>query len=176
MELKDYAKDIKLNIDRVLNTEDGSPGLTETQKWGVALASAYQTKNQELIDFIHGQAKEHISEEEINATKIATTLMAMNNIYYRFRSTAENPEFKQMPVKLRMSGLAQHGIDKANFELYALAISALNFCETCINGHVRLVNEHGITNEGVQSSIRIAAVICGAAQALSINYKLGGTK
>ena len=169
MELKEYAKDMKLNLDRVLNSEDGSPGLTETQKWGVALSSAYQTKNQELIGEITTRAAEHISEEEINATKIAATLMAMNNIYYRFRSKAENPEFKQMPVKLRMSGLAGHGIEKANFELYALAVSMLNFCETCINGHVKAVNNHGVTNEGVQSAARIASVIAGTAQALEIN-------
>ena len=169
MEIKEYAKDMKLNLDRVLNSEDGSPGLTEIQKWGVALSSAYQTKNRELIDHIYNQAKDILPEQEIEATKTAATLMAMNNVYYRFRSIAENPEFKQMPVKLRMSGLSTHGIEKVNFEIYATAISMLNYCKTCINGHVKLINEHGVTNEGVQSTARIAAVIAGTAQALEIN-------
>ena len=169
MELQDYATDIQSNIERVLNTEGGSPGLTEVQKWGVALASAYQTKNRQLIDFVYDKAKDILPPEEIKATKTAVTLMAMNNVYYRFRSIAENPEFKDMPVKLRMSGLSTHGIEKVNFEIYATAISMLNYCKTCINGHVRLINKHGLTNEGVQSTARIASVMAGAAQALEIN-------
>lgn len=59
--------------------------------------------------------------------------MAMNNIYYRAIDLAENKELVAMPANLRMNGLNNHGVDKADFELFALAVSAINGCRLCIH-------------------------------------------
>ena len=167
-QLQDYAKDIKLNLSTVL-TEEGAPGLSQKQIYGIALSSAYQTKNTQLVNAILEEAADELNEADFNAAKIAATLMAMNNTYYRFSGTAKDPEFKKMPAKLRMTAIGNPGVDKVDFELYSLAVSALNYCNMCINSHIKSVKEHGITNEGVQSTARIASVIGATAQALAIN-------
>lgn len=166
--IKDYGKDIRLNLSSVIS-EEGAPGLTSNQIFGVALASAYQTKNVDVIDALEAEAKEHISAEEIEAAKAAATIMAMNNVYYRYAHLSGDREFSNMPAKLRMSIIGKPGIDKTDFELYSLAVSALNACSGCVRAHEKVVKEAGITNEGIQSSIRIASVVNAAAQALSIN-------
>ena len=50
--------------------------------------------------------------------------MAMNNVYYRFVHLASNPEYGTLPAKLRMNVIGAPGIDKADFELFSLAVSA----------------------------------------------------
>jgi alkyl hydroperoxide reductase subunit D len=165
--LGEYAKDIKLNLGNVLS-EEGSPDLNINQINGIALASVYATKNDELIKAVEGDAKEHLSDEEVNAAKAAATIMGMNNIYYRFVHLASDKDYAKMPANLRMNVIGKPGIDKVDFELYSLAVSAINGCGMCIDAHVRQVEKEGVSKTGIQSSIRIASVINATAQALVI--------
>jgi len=73
-----------------------------------------------------------------------------------------------MPAGLRMNVIGNPGIDKLDFELYALAVSAINGCGMCIDAHINVTEKGGISKEGIQQSMRIAAVINAAAQALDI--------
>ena len=65
-----------------------------------------------------------------------------------------------------MNVIANPGVDKADFELYALAVSAINGCGACVVAHERVVRNAGLSATGVQSAVRIAAVIHGVAVAL----------
>ena len=65
--------------------------------------------------------------------------MAMNNVYYRFVHLASNPEYGTLPAKLRMNIIASHGIEKADFELFSLAVSAMNGCGLCIDSHEKVL-------------------------------------
>jgi alkyl hydroperoxide reductase subunit D len=47
----------------------------------------------------------------------------------------------------------------------SLAISAINGCGMCMDAHVHEITKAGISKQGVQSCIRISAVINAAAQA-----------
>lgn len=165
--LPEYAKDTKLNLGKLV-TGDEVEGLTTNQSYGVALASAYATKNIELITAITNQVAETLSPEEINAAKAAVTIMGMNNIYYRFIHLSSDNDYAKMPAGLRMNVIGKPGIEKVDFELYSLAVSAINGCGMCIDAHVHELTKGGISKQGVQSSIRIAAVINAAAQALVI--------
>ncbi|MDA0782032.1 MAG: carboxymuconolactone decarboxylase family protein [Rickettsiales bacterium] len=165
--LGEYAKDIKLNLGNVL-TEEGSPDLNLSQINGIALASVYATSNEELIKAVESDAKEHLSEDEVNAAKASATVMAMNNIYYRFVHLASDKDYGKMPANLRMNIIGNPGIAKVDFELYSLAVSAINGCGMCIDAHVRQVEKEGVSKTGIQSSIRIASVINATAQALTI--------
>ncbi len=40
-----------------------------------------------------------------------------------------------MPARLRMNVIANHGIDKLDFELISLAVSAVNGCSLCVTSH-----------------------------------------
>lgn len=164
----DYAKDIKINLSNVLS-EEGAKDLNINQIYGVALASAYATKNKEVCDAIYAEVAGTLSEEEINAAKSAASIMGMNNIYYRFVHLCSDKEFARMPANLRMQVIGSPGIEKRDFELYSLAVSAINGCGMCMDAHVHEVVKGGITKAGVQSAIRIAAVVNAAAHVLTIN-------
>ena len=73
-----------------------------------------------------------------------------------------------MPATLRMNIIGDPGVDKVTFELMSLAVSAINGCGMCIDSHVGEVTKGGVSRQGVQSCIRIAAVLSAAAQALAI--------
>lgn len=165
--LGDYAKDIKLNLGAVLS-EEGAPGLTANQLAQIAIGSAYATRNEKVISAVVADFASELSEAELSAVKAAATIMAMNNIYYRFIHLSSDKEYGSMPANLRMNVMANPGVDKVDFELVSLAVSAIEGCGMCIDSHVREVTKHGVSKQGVQSAIRIAAVINAADQAVVI--------
>lgn len=162
--IPEFAKDIKLNLQSVLTVE-GAPGLNLEQINTIALSCAY------AVDFKSLQLviSEKLTPAQINAAKASAAIMAMNNVYYRFLHLAEDKEFSTMPAKLRMSVIGKPGIDKVDFELMCLAVSSISGCGACINSHIKEVKKAGISSEGAQSAIRIAAVINAASTALKIN-------
>ena len=161
--LPDYAKDIRLNLSSI-SREEGVPGLSAEQAAGIALASADATKDQALI----AAYAENVAGETVEAAKAAATIMAMNNIYYRFTHLVGNESYQKMPANLRMSVIGKPGIDKATFELMSLAISAINGCGRCMEAHERELVKAGVSEQGIQSAVRIAAVLNATAQARAI--------
>jgi alkyl hydroperoxide reductase subunit D len=89
--------------------------------------------------------------------------MAMNNVYYRFVHLASNKEYGQMPAKLRMNVIGSPGIDKADFELFSLAVSAQNGCGMCIDSHEKVLRQHGVNAETIQTAARVGAVMTAVA-------------
>jgi alkyl hydroperoxide reductase subunit D len=160
--LPDYAKDLKLNLGGVFN----STNLTPQQVWGTAVASALASRNADVTRAVVAEAAPHLSDAAMTAAKAAAAIMGMNNIYYRFVHLSGTADFKQMPARLRMQVIANHGVDKADFELWSLAVSAVNGCGMCIEAHEHEVLGKGIAKEGVQDAVRIAAVIHAVAAAL----------
>ena len=165
--MPDYAKDIKLNLSKVLS-EDGAEGLTLNQIYMTALASSYATKNETVIKAITEEASETLSDAEINAAKAAATIMGMNNIYYRFVHLSSDKSYATMPANLRMNVIANSGVDKVDFEVMSLAVSSINGCGMCIDSHAQMLEKAGLNKTGIQSSIRNAATLSAAAQALVI--------
>ena len=153
--LPDYAKDLKLNIGSVLT----SPGLTEQQIWGTAVASAIASRNETVRDAILADAATKLSPEALNAAKAAAAIMGMNNIYYRFVHLASAPDYKTMPAKLRMNVIANPGVEPVDFELWSLAVSAINGCGMCIDAHEHELVKKGANREAIQNVVRIASVI-----------------
>jgi alkyl hydroperoxide reductase subunit D len=132
----------------------------------VALASAIASRNADLSRDSGQLAAEHLDEAYVNAARAAAAIMGMNNIYYRFLHLVEDPEYKTMPARLRMNVLGNPGIDKLDFELLSLAVSAINGCGTCVAAHERQLRQHGIGREAVQSAVRIAATVHAVASVL----------
>jgi alkyl hydroperoxide reductase subunit D len=91
--------------------------------------------------------------------------MAMNNIYYRFTHLVSDKDIAKLPAKLRMNVIGSPGIAKADFELMSLAVSAINGCGMCMDAHVHELAKVGVSKNGIQSTVRIAAVINAAAKA-----------
>ncbi|HYH07925.1 MAG TPA: carboxymuconolactone decarboxylase family protein [Thermoanaerobaculia bacterium] len=162
--IPEAAKDIKLNLQSVLQ-----PGaLTPAQRWGVAIASAVATRNAALREAVIADGRAEVAAAVIDDALAAAALMAMNNVYYRFRHMIGKESYSQMPARLRMQRIARPASNKADFELFCLAVSAINGCEMCIRSHEEVVLEGGISEEQVHDAVRIAATINAAAVALEL--------
>ena len=98
--------------------------------------------------------------------------MGMNNVYYRFVHLTSNPAYGQLPAKLRMQGIAAPGVDKEDFELMALAVSAIHGCGMCLDSHEAVLAKAGVRTEAIQEAVRIAAVLHGIAVARSAGRSL----
>jgi alkyl hydroperoxide reductase subunit D len=163
--IPELAKDTRLNLGSVLQSGPLSPA----QRWGVAIASAAASRSPRLASELAGAARgEGIGEEVIEDALAAATLMAMNNVYYRFRHVVDKPSYETHPPRLRMARLGRPAAAKVDMELFALAVSAINDCATCVRAHEKVVTEGGLTEEQVHDAIRIAAVIHAAAVSLDV--------
>jgi alkyl hydroperoxide reductase subunit D len=162
--LPEYAKDIKLNLGSLAI----EPALTEKQRAGTFIASALGARNPEVAEAILAEFAPKLDGKELAAAKAAAAVMAMNNIYYRFLHLAGNEEYAKMPAKLRMNAIASHGISRADFELWSLAVSAINGCGMCLSSHEQAVRKDGLGAEQVQAAVRIAAVVNAVAAVLDI--------
>ena len=171
--LPDYAKDLKLNLGSVL-TPEGAPGLSENQIHGIALASAVAARHPETLREIAGVVREHTDEATFKAAQAAAAIMGMNNIYYRSLHLMSDQEYLSMPAKLRMNVIGRPGVEKADFELYSLAVSAVNGCGMCLDAHEKELRKHGLGREAVQSALRIASVIHAVAVTLESEAALAG--
>jgi alkyl hydroperoxide reductase subunit D len=160
--LPDYAKDQRLNVSSLLAEQL----LTDQQKWGTLVAVAHACGYKPVIEAIEAEAADKLTPEALNAAKAAASVMAMNNIYYRFTHMASRPDYKTMPAKLRMNVIGAPGIDKADFELFSLAVSAINGCGMCIDSHDKVLAQHGVSADKIQASVRIAAVVHAVARTL----------
>ena len=172
--IPDYARDLKLNLGSVL-TSAGAPGLNDAQIWAVALASAIASRNLAFTRGIEAAAGEHLDAAHLQAARAAAAIMGMNNIYYRFLHLVEDAEYQSMPARLRMNVLANPGIDKLDFELLSLAVSAVNGCGLCISSHEKKLRQHGFTREMIQSAVRIAATVHAVAGVLEYSQEQAAT-
>jgi alkyl hydroperoxide reductase subunit D len=83
----------------------------------------------------------------------------MNNIYYRFVHLVSDKEYGKIPANLRMTIIGNSGVDKQDFELWALAVSAINGCGMCLDSHEQILVKHGMTRAVIQNAVRIASTI-----------------
>lgn len=157
------AKDIRLNLTSVLQQSVLSPA----QRFGTALAVAWAARSQPLVEALSSAAGDQVTAETLADAQAAAALMVMNNVYYRFRHMVGKPQYEQLPPRLRMQRLAAPAGDKTDFELFALAVSAVNGCATCVQAHERVVLAGGLTEAHVNDAVRIAATVHAAAVALS---------
>lgn len=153
--LPDYAKDLKLNLGSLA----AETVLNDTLKAGTFVASAIASRNPQVISAVLTEFGQHLAPADLTAAKAAAAIMGMNNVYYRFLHLAENEEYTRLPAKLRMNVIGTPGTAKENFELWSLAVSAINGCGMCITAHEKVVRAAGINTEQVQAAVRIAAVV-----------------
>ena len=138
-QIPSYAKDIKLNLS--------------------------SSGNAEVIRQIEEEALDNLSAAAVDAAKAAAAIMAMNNVYYKFAGIM--PEYQTLPAKLRMNVIGNPGVDKVDFELWSLAVSAINGCQFCVQSHEKILRDGGLSQEQVQTAVRVAAVVKAVAATLS---------
>jgi alkyl hydroperoxide reductase subunit D len=159
--MPEYAKDIKLNLSSLAADET----LSKQQHWGTFLAAALAGRNPDVIREIETEAAQHLTPEAQTAARAAAAIMAMNNIYYKFTGMM-GEDYRNLPAKLRMNVIGNPGVDKVDFELWSLAVSAINGCQFCVQSHEKKVRADGLSLEQVQTAVRIASVVHAAAAVL----------
>jgi alkyl hydroperoxide reductase subunit D len=160
--LPEYAKDLRLNFDAVLQRSS----LTPVQARGAALAAAFAAKSPALIEALRDPAM--LEATHAQAAQTAAALMGMNNVWYPFVEMAGDPELKTIRPELRMNAYATHGgVERQTFELYALAASIVGKCSFCVQSHAKLLRESGLTTQQLRDVGRIAAVTSAVAQVLA---------
>ena len=110
---------------------------------------AAASRHPRLRDAALADARAAVAPAVVDDALAAAALMAMNNVYYRFVHLASTTDYQTMPARLRMNALAKPGVEKADFELWSLAVSAVNGCGMCIESHEKVLREHGVSREAV---------------------------
>ena len=153
--IPDHSKDIKLNIDAVINRS----GLDLVDAHACALAAAIAAGNGELAFEIQMNGP-LMGAEEREAAKTAASLMGQNNVWYPFVEMAGDEGMKGLPAGLRMNAYATHGgVSKKKFEMYSLAASIVGKCHFCVKAHYDTLKKEGITTQELMAVGRIAAVV-----------------
>lgn len=158
-----YVRDLKLNFSSTLT----SAHLSEKECALLALSIAVNNNNHVLTVFFeqHALAK-GASPEEIAEAAGCASLLALNNVFYRFRHFTGKEKYTQLPARVRMQLMSSPVTGKEFFELMSLAVSAVNGCEMCVNAHEKSILALGATEERVFDAIRIASIVTSAGKVL----------
>ena len=160
--IPEYAKDLRLNLDAAQKVES----LTPRQLWGTLLATALAARNDEHVRAVSEAARAHLDEPAVSAARTAAALMGMNNVYYRSLHLLSNQEYGSLPARLRMQGLANPGVERLDFELWCLAVSAVNGCGKCLDSHEQELRKRGASAQQVLDALRIASIVHAVAAVL----------
>lgn len=167
-----YAKDLKLNFSTLVLQQTE---LTPQQNWGTVVSTAIASKNASLTRAVTEEAARFMTPQALEAAKAAAAIMGMNNIFYRFHHLTSNEKYATLPARLRMNAIRSHGIQQEDFELWCVAVSAINGCGKCVDSHERVVREKGISEEQIMATIRIAAVVHALAAVFDAENALSAT-
>ena len=165
--LPEFAKDLKLNLSSLARSTE----LNEQQLWGTFLATAAATRSATVLSEIADEARQHLSDEAFNAALGAASIMAMNNVSYRAKEFLGD-DYTQVRMGLRMNIIANPGVEKADFELWSMAVSTINGCEHCTAAHDAVIRKEGLTKEQAWEAVKIAATVAGVAQAVEIDANI----
>jgi alkyl hydroperoxide reductase subunit D len=151
-----YVRDLKLNFTSTLTSEH----LSAKECALLGLSTAINNNNKPLTDYY----TQYAAEQGATAADIAeavgcASLLASNNVFYRFRHFTQKEKYTQIPARIRMQLMMKPVTGKEFFELMSLAISAVNGCEMCVNAHEDSLIKLGTTEERIFDAVRIASLV-----------------
>src|ERR1700754_744665 len=151
-----YLRDLKLNLASTLTSEH----LGAKECALIGLSTAVNNNNILLIKYFTQYAEEQgaTAAETAEAAGCAS-LLASNNIFYRFRHFTQKEKYSQIPARIRMQIMMKPVTGKEFFELMSLTISAVNGCEMCVNAHENSLIQMGTTEERIFDAVRIASLV-----------------
>ena len=163
--IPEWGRDIRLNLESVLSHQ-GSPGLSVSQIWGIALACSYSVGSEMLVNAILHEGQ--CDDATVAAAKSAATMMAMTNVYFRAIHLMNDPDLATLPVTLSMRVLERPGIASSDFVLRGFGVSAIGGCGLCMTSKLAECRKAAVSDVALQSTLQIAAVINAANRALRI--------
>jgi lipoyl-dependent peroxiredoxin subunit D len=152
-------RDLSLNFTKLMTDS----ALEPLERYMNLLAIATAVHDKDLMFLARealatlGAPPEHIQE----SAEVAG-IMAMNNVYYKFKSyLLEEVKEEYSRAGLRMQSLMKPATGKLSFEMMSLAVSIVNGCPTCVSSHERAVRQLGMSADKVHDVARLAAVCKG---------------
>jgi alkyl hydroperoxide reductase subunit D len=151
-----YLRDLKLNFTSILT----SAQLSAKECALLGLSIAVNNNNAPLTAYFtkYAEVQEATAAEIAEAVGCAS-LLACNNVFYRFRHFTQKEKYTQIPARIRMQLMMKPVTGKEFFELMSLAVSAVNGCEMCVNSHEDSLIKLATTEERIFDAIRIASLV-----------------
>lgn len=151
-----YVRDLKMNLKAVLKSAHIDAKGTAL----LALSIAANQKNTTLIAYFKELATTHgANAAEVAEAVACASLLACNNVTYRFRHFIGKPKYDELRMGLRMNIMMSPATGKEFFELMSLAVSAVNGCEMCVKSHEASLIGLGATEERIWDAIRLSGVV-----------------
>lgn len=151
-----YLRDLKLNFTSTLT----SAHLSEKECALISLSTAVNNNNKPLTVYFTAYAEaQGATAADVAEAAGCASLLASNNIFYRFRHFTQKEKYTQIPARIRMQLMMKPVTGKEFFELMSLAISAVNGCEMCVNAHEDSLIKLGTTEERIFDAVRIASLV-----------------
>lgn len=158
-----YVRDLRINLKNTINSEN----LELKESYLIALAIAVNEKNSVLIESFSKLAEDNdASPEEISDIISCASLLATNNVFYRFRHFADKESYNNKPAGIKMNIMMKPVVGKEFFELVSLAVSAVNGCEMCVKSHEASLMKLGSNEDRVFDAIKLASIIKGLSSVL----------
>ncbi|HSN06263.1 MAG TPA: carboxymuconolactone decarboxylase family protein [Candidatus Angelobacter sp.] len=161
--LPPYAAPLRQDLDAVVAT----PGhhLTALQHWGTVLAAAATVRAGTTTPALAAEARQHLSPEAVDAALGVAAVMATSAVYFRARHFLHGG-YDDLRAGLRTRVTSSPGAGRADVELWAVAVSAVVGCESCVTSHEASARAAGLSREAVNDALRIAAVVHAVASVL----------
>jgi len=160
-----YIKDLRINVGNVLNN---AQQLKKKEALLLALAVSINEKFDLLKETFTRQALEAgATEAELAEVVACTSLMATNNVFYRFKHFMNKDFYNTQPAGIKMSIMMNPVLGKEFFELMSLVISSINGCEMCVTSHEQSVLQHGSSEARIFEAVRLGAILKGLITVLS---------
>lgn len=151
-----YLKDGRVNLKNALTSDH----LNDKEIALLGMAIAANQNNDLLLSYFSKLAEQaEASKEEIAEAVACASLLAANNVFYRFRHFVDKAKYEELPARIKMNIMMKPITGKEFFELMSLAVSAVNGCEMCVKSHEQSVLKLGATEERVFDAVRLASVL-----------------
>lgn len=159
-----FLQDFYMNFKKFVY---GDGKLDQKTKAAIALAVSTYTGCQPLAEWCTGRAKElEFSDEQVAEIIAVASTNTMYNVFFKFRDLSGSDVFSGMSVGLRANTFAGTSLDSTTVELVNLALSDVNACRPCVEGHLKKARGLNVSDEQALEAVQCAAVIMAGAQYL----------
>lgn len=155
--------DIYMNLNRQL--ADGK--LEEKTKLLVAVGIASVAGKDQATELFAqmAQAAGRTAHETLDAASVGAICSIFNG-YYRFRDQipAESlPTYEAFRAPFNANSFMKTSLNQMETEAICIAVSSVNNCHKCVEGHMSKGKSLGMTDEQIDELIKVAAVVLATA-------------
>ena len=162
-QVPDHSRDVAASLRKVVDRWSLGPAAL----WGTALACAVARRSRPLAETCDIEARRAgVAEATLDDARAAAALMTMTAVHYRFAHPVGDGAYAEQPALLSMKRSARPAGEPLDYELFALAVSALEGCSACVRLHEKKLRAGGRTPAEIREAVRLAAAVAGVATAL----------